>query len=469
MGAGTAVAQAIPLAAGPLLTRLYDPYEFGLMTSAVALALLLSVVATARYELAIVLPESDRDARAVSGAAAILATVVCVAAMALIALAEMVAPAMAGSSRLGPWIMAVPAMAWLMACGQIGNCIANRGRDYPRMAGAAIVQQAIAAAIACLLGVLSAPFNGLIVGRIAGYATYAAAFWQRLRELIVERTRAWTLAECRDVCRRYRQFPQYNLPYSLVGSFSRDFIVLALTYRHHVEAAGLYGVARMVVSAPVFFVSSTLTQVFFREASERIGTPAFAALVARMARTVACSGAPLMAWLAFWGSELFGAVFGVGWRPAGAYAAVLCVSASLHLLSSWTTRTFEVCQQQRMSFRLQIASDALSIIVVLLLLLAGRPPLDAVIGYVACQVAFHVICLSLILGLLKIDRAVLWRLLASVLGMWVVAWIAGACVAAVLDGLAAVLAHLVLVAAMATTMLHLGASASKPDVTRETG
>jgi hypothetical protein len=416
-----------------------------------------------------VLPESDRDARAVAGAATILATVVCVAAMALIALVEIAAPAMAGSSRLGPWIAAVPAIAWLIACGQIGNCIANRARDYPRMAGAAILQQAVIAAIASLLGLAAAPFNGLIVGRLAGHATYAAAFWRRMRGLMVERTRTWTLAECRQVCRRYRQFPQYNLPYSLIGSFSRDFLVLALTYRHYVDAAGLYGVARMVVAAPVFFVSSTLTQVFFREASEQIGTPAFAALVARMARTVACAGAPLLAWLAFWGPELFGGVFGAGWQPAGAYAAALCVPASLHLLSSWTTRTFEVCQQQRTSFRLQIASDALSIIVVLVLLLGGRPPLDAVIGFVACQVAYHVICLSLIFRLLKIGRAVLSRLLVSILGMWIAAWIAGACVAAVLDGFAALLVHLVGAVAIAATMLHLGAGASKPDVARETG
>ncbi|MCG3202988.1 MAG: hypothetical protein NFCOHLIN_02875 [Gammaproteobacteria bacterium] len=469
MGAGTAVAQAIPLAAGPLLTRLYDPYEFGLMTSTVALALLLSVVATARYELAIVLPESERDAWAVAGAATILATTVCVAAMALIVLAEIAAPAMAGSSRLGPWIAAVPAIAWLMACGQIGNCIANRARDYPRMAAAAILQQAAAAAVATLLGLASAPFNGLIVGRLAGHATYAAAFWRRMRGLVVERTRTWTFAESRQVCRRYRQFPQYNLPYSLIGSFSRDFLVLALTYRHYADAAGLYGVARMVVSAPVFFVSSTLTQVFFREASEQIGTPAFAALIARMVRTVACAGTPLLAWMAYWGTEIFGGVFGTGWQPAGTYAAALCVPASLHLISSWTTRTFEVCQQQRRSFLLQMSSDTLSILVVLVLLLGGRPPLDAVIGYVACQVAYHVICLSLIFGLLKMGWAVLSRLLASVLGMWIAAWLAGASVGAVLEGPAAILVHLVCVAAIAAAMLRRGAGVSKPGVTRRTG
>ena len=233
--------------------------------------------------------------------------------------------------------------------------------------------------------------------------------------------------------------------------------------RRLLEARGLLGHDRVSLIR-----GSGVDTRKFHPAPEPAGAPV-AVLVARMLRAVASAGAPLLAWLAFWGPELFGGIFGPGWRPAGVYAAALCVPASLHLLSSWTTRTFEVCQQQRTSFRLQIASDALSVIAVLVLLLAGRPPLDAVVGYVACQVAFHVICLSLIVGLLKMGRAVLWRLLASVLGMWVAAWIAGVCVAAVLDGLAAVLVHLAVAVAIAATMLRLSAGVSWPRVTRGAG
>jgi O-antigen/teichoic acid export membrane protein len=60
--AGTAIAQAIPVAISPILTRLYSPEEFGLFALFFSISNLLGVIATARYELAIVLPKDEEDA-----------------------------------------------------------------------------------------------------------------------------------------------------------------------------------------------------------------------------------------------------------------------------------------------------------------------------------------------------------------------------------------------------------------------
>jgi hypothetical protein len=62
LASGTAISQAIPIAAMPVLTRLYTPEEFGTVVLYLALASLLGVVATARYELAIPLPHDDIEA-----------------------------------------------------------------------------------------------------------------------------------------------------------------------------------------------------------------------------------------------------------------------------------------------------------------------------------------------------------------------------------------------------------------------
>ena len=59
---GSGLAQAIALAVSPLLTRLYAPGQFGLFALYLSVVALLAVVATGRYELAIVLPEADDDA-----------------------------------------------------------------------------------------------------------------------------------------------------------------------------------------------------------------------------------------------------------------------------------------------------------------------------------------------------------------------------------------------------------------------
>ncbi len=55
----TAVAQAIPIAISPILTRIYTPEDFGLYMS---IAGTFAAVASARYESAIILPKKDEDA-----------------------------------------------------------------------------------------------------------------------------------------------------------------------------------------------------------------------------------------------------------------------------------------------------------------------------------------------------------------------------------------------------------------------
>ena len=60
--AGTSIAQAFPIAITPILTRIYTPEDFGLFAIYMALASIISIIVTGRYELAIILPHKDEDA-----------------------------------------------------------------------------------------------------------------------------------------------------------------------------------------------------------------------------------------------------------------------------------------------------------------------------------------------------------------------------------------------------------------------
>jgi O-antigen/teichoic acid export membrane protein len=60
--AGTIIAQAIPIAFSPVLTRIFSPENFGLFAVYFSISQLLSVFITGRYEYAIILPEKDEDA-----------------------------------------------------------------------------------------------------------------------------------------------------------------------------------------------------------------------------------------------------------------------------------------------------------------------------------------------------------------------------------------------------------------------
>ena len=63
---GTALAAAVPIAVSPILTRLYTPNTFGLFGSFTAIVALLSIIATFRYEIAIMLPKNKKLANYVA-------------------------------------------------------------------------------------------------------------------------------------------------------------------------------------------------------------------------------------------------------------------------------------------------------------------------------------------------------------------------------------------------------------------
>ena len=57
---GNVVAQAIPFLMEPVLARIYSPDDFAVVSVYLAVANLFSIVATGRYELAIMLPKEDK-------------------------------------------------------------------------------------------------------------------------------------------------------------------------------------------------------------------------------------------------------------------------------------------------------------------------------------------------------------------------------------------------------------------------
>ena len=62
---GSILAQAIPLIVAPILTRLYTPEEFGVYALFFSIVSILTIVATARYEMAIMLPKSNRTSMSI--------------------------------------------------------------------------------------------------------------------------------------------------------------------------------------------------------------------------------------------------------------------------------------------------------------------------------------------------------------------------------------------------------------------
>lgn len=386
MMGGTALAQALPIALSPVISRLYDPQQYGLLTFFVGATTTLGTIATLRYELAIVLPQTEEQARAIALLAQRLLLIVCgVVMLATLSFADSIAR-LAGRSEAGLWVYALAPAAAALAWYQVSSFVATRHRKFGALAVASIAQQSVFVFAATGLGLLGVP-AGLIAARLSGYCAGALALFPAGR---IAATGATSSESPMEVGRRYRQFPLFNFPYSLIGTLGREFFVFALMITGKAADAGLYGLARSVVFVPTSFLSSSLSQPYYKEAATSFRTPRLEALTCEIVRVIARVFTPLFAAVAVIGQDLFEVVFSATWRTAGAYAAYLAPVALLSLFSSWPERIFEVAGRQGTSLGIQVAFDLACAGAALGLLLNGVAPLRTLAVVASLGAAYHV-------------------------------------------------------------------------------
>jgi O-antigen/teichoic acid export membrane protein len=321
---GSVVGQGLVILAYPLLTRLYDPAEFGLLTVFTSVVGMLSVISTAALEAAIPIPVEDRDAAAVAWA-----SLFCVCLTALFtALVGLVAAAPLAE------LLGVPPLAdmwWLVALtvGIFGTYLVLsewmvRDRSYGALGRRNLLQGVGQATTQVGAGFAGVGPIGLLLGTGVGRLCAMGGLLSRRGLLRQPRPR---LADVRAAFARFRRFPQLALPSALINSAGLELPLLLIAALYGDARAGLLGLAVRVIGGPTTIVGQAVNQVFTGESSAALRNPqgALGASIRRAVLRLVAVGFVPAALVAIAGPGLFGTVFGTEWAEAGEYARYLAL------------------------------------------------------------------------------------------------------------------------------------------------
>jgi len=113
---GTTIAQAIPIAISPILTRIYTPEDFGVVGLFGAISGIFGAIATGKYELAIMLPRKDEDAINIFALGFIItATLTFVSLLIVSFLADSLA-ILLNNKEIEFWLYFIPISVFLLVC-----------------------------------------------------------------------------------------------------------------------------------------------------------------------------------------------------------------------------------------------------------------------------------------------------------------------------------------------------------------
>lgn len=399
--ASIAICRLISIGVSFILTRIYTPEEFGLFSIYMGVSCILLVVATARYELAIMLPEKDSDAVHIAVFTSILSFVVSLLILLFVFVFNNQICRMLGSRNVSKWLYSIPFLLIAMSLFEIFSCWMNRKKNYRKMAESTITLAAVSESTKCGIGILKMSGNGLITGQIIGQCVASLMLgWHFLKDVYAD-LKYIKFKKMLSHASAYKKFPIFNMPYSVIGVFSGEFLVFILAGFNYLQLSGFVGFTKRLIFGPSIFLSASLGRVFFQEASVNIHEPHFEKLTVDMLLKLAGLVTPIFVFCVFWAPEIFKYLFGQKWMVAGQYASVLAFPAFCLLFTSWPERIYEVKQKQHISFTIQIVFDAFNICIVWFLLSKGIKPLICVGIYSLISCLFHITYLA---SIFKIAR-----------------------------------------------------------------
>lgn len=371
---GTTLANLVPVAISPILARLYAPADFGMFALYTAVAALLAVLATGRYEMAIVLPAADTEAVELL----LLALGITLAATAATAVAVValhgVLPGLLQTPALAPWLALLPVGVLLMGTAQALTSWLNRKRDYPRIAASRMVQAVATAAL--MIGFARAQLGpgGLVLGALAGQALalvpLALATWAGMRGSGLRPTRAGMRAQAV----KHRDFPRINALHALADNVNASVTLLLLTRAFGADVTGHYSMVLRVLTAPVAFIGTAVSQVFYQRAAElRNAGGDIGALVRRLLARSALVAVPAAVVLFAGAPWIFTTAFGAKWALAGQYARILSPYMAFAFLAAPLAFVPFVVNRQGAAFLVSVTGNALFLACIFMGSRTGRP------------------------------------------------------------------------------------------------
>lgn len=343
---GTTIAQAIPIAISPILTRIYTPEDFGLFALFLAITNIIGSVANGRYELAIMLPEEDEDAINIAALGFSISSILSVLILILVILFNDFFVSLTGNQEIGLWLYFVPITVFLLGLWNVLNYYNNRKKNYQDLRNAHIIRSIVLASTHLIVGFMKSGVTGLISGEIF---SKLSANSRLLKNILTDKLLISKITKRKmiNMAKRYKNFPMISLPSSFTTELYANLFSVLLSSLYNVALLGHYYMAQRVLGLPSALLGVSIGQVFFQSAvKEKEKTGQARIIFKSTVKKLFLIALPFFVALFFIVEDLFAFVFGENWRVAGTYSQILIPIFFVRLLATPVSMINTVFERQ---------------------------------------------------------------------------------------------------------------------------
>jgi O-antigen/teichoic acid export membrane protein len=343
---GSLLGQAIALAAMPFLSRIYTAEAFGQLQVYLACLNVLLMIVAFRYEVAILSATSGHE---YSGLLRLITRLIlatsCVVFTGLLT-TYILFEKFAEQSRLLLLVLG-PAM-FIGGIHQMATYLPMRNQNYTLSAKSKIFQSIgyVVAAFAAYITPLAS--MGLILADIVGRLFSTVSIFRGSPGTASELTKQISGEHFRELAHKFRKFPLFTFPGTLISSLSATLLPLVFVKVYGFEVAGQYALIERVILLPVAVIAGASMQVFTGDFSENLRNPSvdLNSLFRKVLRNHALLAVlPCLVGMILL-PTLIPIVFGETWQLAGRLGAIAMPIAFMNFVVQPLTMTLIMCDKQ---------------------------------------------------------------------------------------------------------------------------
>lgn len=348
LATGVGLAKIIAFLTMPLITRIYTPEDFGILSVFAAAITLAIPFVSLRYPITIPLPKSDGLAFNIVALCTILIVVTSgFATILLLVLGDEIFILLNMNELSSYW--------WLLTIGIIVAAFyemlsywGTRAKAFSVVARTKVVQAISASFIKIVLGLVGWRPAGLLFGEVAkqggGITSLLKYFYRSFKGNIHQ----VSLQRILFLGKYYADLPKFRLPSQVLLKLSAEAPILYFAYQFGQETTGQLGLALSVVALPMALLGNSTGQAYFAEIAKigKNNRKEILKITKQVTKKLfVLSLLPCLILIVF-APSLFTIFFGNEWSIAGIFTSILAFYLLLQFISTPLVNTFTVLNRQ---------------------------------------------------------------------------------------------------------------------------
>ncbi len=398
---GNVIAQAIPFLIEPIVARIYTPEDFAVLSVYLSVANLFSIIATGRYELAIVLPKEDKKSVNLISLSLIISLGISILSFVLILLCNNYICKILHNENVSSYLYMVPLSVLSVAWYQILNYWNTRKKRFKNVTYAKTLQSTTYSGLSIGLGYAGLIPSGLIISQISGQFLGTIPLLYSFIKNDKKKLEEINRQDIKSVAKEYKDFPKINTPHALCDVIKQSGEVFLLSYFYVKEKVGLHSRTLRLLFSPTAIIGSAIGQVFFQKASvcyQEKGD--LQQLVKKVIKSLALIAIIPFTIVAFFGDELFAWFLGEAWRQAGEYGQILTPWIFFNFITNPISQIPLIVNKQKKAFLLSLVGHSLYLIAIVI----GGIYSNIKLGFTILSILQSIYYIILIMWLIKISK-----------------------------------------------------------------